>query len=780
LLSLRLLLLLFMFQPPRLLLALALYSMAVVATNISHCPTNWTELRNAVGNAPTNINPDDPIITTELYVSASSFSFSDYDRGATVGYGTGGTFWHYYACHIIIHVEDQGIWDIAAGPRDCNTYTKYTSIKDLVCSFFYVSQYSTLEISGALTLKGSKKSAFSVKHRATLKLNGTTVANCNADRAGGAINADGSVIYQSNRLPLNWAMVEPLNWAKVETFNVTFSHNTAKDNGGAVALAGGATLNMTDTAVVECFSSNNGGAISADGTGGRSSVETFNVVFSGNRAIGNGGAVALTGGATLKLTDTAVVGCFSLKSAGGAISADGSEDHPSSVETFNVTFSRNYAENGNGGAVALIGGCTKASFIESHFDSNRCRYDGGAIYAHTNSRLALSDTHLTHNHAGSGGALSLSYGSSATVVRSHFVMNIADDYGGAIRLIELSHALIDSSDFTSNTAGQFGAAIYIATTTNITVVQPSFSENTLPSSADNSLTIEPSGNVVLSSGGAPPLPLHGASVSTANTDHDGVRSCTSAATATSEHYKLRINMHNCISVSSCCEELKKAAATVLPRLPPSYSWVVRSSLGVGLALLAAVAYKIFGKRRRDSTAADAAGLEAAQHSLLTKDAASSCSYLIDHSAVKLESNGVIGSGAEGFVMRGKFNGARVAVKITTLGMNENQRQSVVTEATQEVKLLQQLHHPNIVQLFGLAVKDTSMDTKLMLVMECCVRSLQDHLKDGHNDIQPVEVLGFLLDTCRGMLYLHSHGIIHRVSRLQVNSCSMSIRLLTCA
>ena len=95
---------------------------------------------------------------------------------------------------------------------------------------------------------------------------------------------------------------------------------------------------------------------------------------------------------------------------------------------------------------------------------------------------------------------------------------------------------------------------------------------------------------------------------------------------------------------------------------------------------------------------------------------------------------------------------------------------MVTEATQEVKLLQQLHHPNIVQLFGLAntkliASDTSMDTKLMLVMECCARSLQDHLNEGHHVIHPVihpvEVLGFLLDTCHGMLYLHSHGIIHR-------------------
>jgi hypothetical protein len=79
-------------------------------------------------------------------------------------------------------------------------------------------------------------------------------------------------------------------------------------------------------------------------------------------------------------------------------------------------------------------------------------------------------------------------------------------------------------------------------------------------------------------------------------------------------------------------------------------------------------------------------------------------------------------------MRGKANGAQVAVKTAALGMNEHQGSRgslpVVTEATQEVKLLQQLHHPNTVQLFGLAIKATLMDTKLVLVMGCCVRPAQ--------------------------------------------------------
>jgi hypothetical protein len=87
---------------------------------------------------------------------------------------------------------------------------------------------------------------------------------------------------------------------------------------------------------------------------------------------------------------------------------------------------------------------------------------------------------------------------------------------------------------------------------------------------------------------------------------------------------------------------------------------MRSLLWGGLAVLLATVLATAlirnAKCRRhspDSTAAVAEGLEAARHRLLTKDAATNYSYLIEHSAVKLEPNGVIGRGAEGFVMRGK-------------------------------------------------------------------------------------------------------------------------------
>jgi serine/threonine protein kinase len=137
------------------------------------------------------------------------------------------------------------------------------------------------------------------------------------------------------------------------------------------------------------------------------------------------------------------------------------------------------------------------------------------------------------------------------------------------------------------------------------------------------------------------------------------------------------------------------------------------------------------------------------------------SYLIKQEDLVVEQDGLIGRGAEGFVMRGKFNGATVAVKVVTMAMTESERDTIVSLATKEVKLLQQLHHPNIVQLFGMTVKVASLDTKIMLVMEYCMCSLQQHLVDATNCITPVEVLGFLLDISRAMLHLHANDLIHR-------------------
>jgi predicted outer membrane repeat protein len=510
-----------------------------------------------------------------------------------------------------------------------------------------------------------------------------------------------------------------------------------------------------------------------------------------------GGGIYAVVDASVTIHNTRFISNTARGGGGGAIYFSPSGDNQGSLSIYDSTFDQNTADSGG-----AIYSATNAN-VEIHNTSfiSNTGLIGGAIDIES-GLLSIRDSTFDKNSANSGGAVYATDGGvNVEIYGCVFKGNIArsvvvGEGGGAIYVYNIANAVqIYASEFKANIAGS-GGAIYIADAGAIVEIgNTSFIANEAYRSAD--------GGAIYDSG------KYGQGTLTIYTDCNFT--CTRCCIQTTEPilkfacpkgttgHCLRNKSRNVcndggypILVSpngyykkglppqdprcNCTLKPPIPAPTPPPSPPPSppptptpTSPMLDVSLITvgGLALLLATGVIAFAtqsgckKRPPDSTASDAQGLQAARHSLLAKDAMTRYSYLIDHSAVKLEPNGVIGRGAEGFVMRGKFNGARVAVKIVSLGMNENQMQSVVAEATKEMKLLQQLHHPNIVQLFGLAVKDTSMDTKLMLVMECCLRSLEDHLKDGHNVIQPVEVLGFLLDTCCGMMYLHSNGIIHR-------------------
>jgi hypothetical protein len=146
------------------------------------------------------------------------------------------------------------------------------------------------------------------------------------------------------------------------------------------------------------------------------------------------------------------------------------------------------------------------------------------------------------------------------------------------------------------------------------------------------------------------------------------------------------------------------------------------------------------------------------------------SYLIDRKDLRVGE--VIGNGSEGVVCRALYNGAPVAVKIITIGT------SISSEATQEVygeaQLLADLHHPNVVQFFGVALIDHPM-TQVLVVMELCQFSLKDYVYNKENVIEPAQMLNFLKDIAHGMYFLHSKGIIHRDLKPGKCSSMFSIR-----
>ena len=123
--------------------------------------------------------------------------------------------------------------------------------------------------------------------------------------------------------------------------------------------------------------------------------------------------------------------------------------------------------------------------------------------------------------------------------------------------------------------------------------------------------------------------------------------------------------------------------------------------------------------------------------------------------IELELDSDLGSGSFGVVKLASFRGTQVAVK----------RFHKVSESSfqvfyQEVHLLLQMRHPNIVACLGLC----SSEVRPCIVMEYLPYNLHQALRDVPSLLStPASILRVALDICAGLNYLHlsSPAIIHR-------------------
>ena len=103
----------------------------------------------------------------------------------------------------------------------------------------------------------------------------------------------------------------------------------------------------------------------------------------------------------------------------------------------------------------------------------------------------------------------------------------------------------------------------------------------------------------------------------------------------------------------------------------------------------------------------------------------------------------------------------VAIKALRCNPREEQH---VRAFCEEVRLLAEMSHPNVVQVHGLSVGQTA---HLSLVMELASGgSLFDWLRSARRDpsvVRPTgsSMLGLLQGFARGMTHVHSRGVIHR-------------------
>lgn len=166
------------------------------------------------------------------------------------------------------------------------------------------------------------------------------------------------------------------------------------DDGGSINLrAGNLTIKNSVFFENEATGGSSGGAIS---TGGRTSLQIYNTIFSDNST--EDGGINGSGGAIVSLGELFVhQSTFQNNSAGGAGGAI--ENSHGQMTIVDSTFIGNSAGL-TGGAVTNYGGAT---FLNSTFVGNKSYWSGGAIYS-GGTKLSVESSTFTGNY-GSGGAI---------------------------------------------------------------------------------------------------------------------------------------------------------------------------------------------------------------------------------------------------------------------------------------------------------------------------------------------------------------------------------------
>ncbi|KAL0586350.1 hypothetical protein ABG067_003963 [Albugo candida] len=166
-------------------------------------------------------------------------------------------------------------------------------------------------------------------------------------------------------------------------------------------------------------------------------------------------------------------------------------------------------------------------------------------------------------------------------------------------------------------------------------------------------------------------------------------------------------------------------------------------------------------------------IDSPQHFLLESARDSNSQrYHININDIVLET--IIGEGAFGKVYKGLYKQQTVAVKIM---IRQNLSSMVIREFEKEVDIMSRLQHPNICRLVGACLKPS---TRALVLEYIELGSLWDYLR-ANRAISIQQRAQFLLDTARGMHYLHQFRppILHRDLKspnLLVEKQSLTIKI----
>ena len=171
---------------------------------------------------------------------------------------------------------------------------------------------------------------------------------------------------------------------------------------------------------------------------------------------------------------------------------------------------------------------------------------------------------------------------------------------------------------------------------------------------------------------------------------------------------------------------------------------------------------------------DTSGSEGSQFApLLEENENENRGYQID--AAELVLGKKLAGGGFGIVRQAIFQGVTVAAKeaYCLIDVKADYQQKVRSSIMREAKMLMSCHHPNIVQFFGVCIKEKY---SIYLVMELAnkgsmsdaIRKISEKynkqrgpMKSSVSLYRPKYFLDWALNVASAMTYLHSRGILHR-------------------
>ncbi len=278
----------------------------------------------------------------------------------------------------------------------------------------------TLEEVSVRTCAAEIGGGLAVTNGCELSLQSVTVSENIASDDGGGVFVDSSTVELSGSVISGNGANDDAGGVYIDNsstsmLDVTVSENSANDDVGGMMFADSAVV-LTGVVV----SDNSAGGAAGGAWLYESSLSATGLTVSDNSSIGNGGGIVISGAMELSgVTITGNSGHY-----GGGVYA---YLFGYSLDLRSAVISGNSAVDYGGG---LFVGETYVELTDSILSDNAAG-QGGAVYLHYHSDLQMRDTTVSGNAAASsGGGLGYDYTCRGTVTSSDFVGNDPDDVQG--------------------------------------------------------------------------------------------------------------------------------------------------------------------------------------------------------------------------------------------------------------------------------------------------------------------------------------------------------------